>query len=120
MTFQEFKQIVVAKAQEMGLTDYELYYQASESTSVSAFQHEVNQFTSSIEGGVCFRCIVGGKMGYASTEELSEAQAVAVVEKEIFPEGMVVLCGKAVFMKLPPRMNGLLHKGKSSFILYFK
>ena len=81
MTFNEFKQIVVAKAQAMGLTDYELYYQASESTSVSAFQHELNQFTSSIEGGVCFRCIVGGKMGYASTEELSEAQAEAIVEK---------------------------------------
>ena len=81
MTFTEFKEIVIAKAQAMGLTDYELYYTASESTSISAFQHSLNQFTSSIEGGVCFRCIVGGKMGYASTEELSEAQAASIVEK---------------------------------------
>lgn len=81
MHFNEFKQIVIANAREMGLSDYELYYQAAESTSVSAFQHELNQFTSATEGGVCFRCIVNGKMGYASTEELSEAQAAAIVRK---------------------------------------
>ncbi len=81
MNFAEFKELVIAKAQAMGIADYELYFQAEESTSVSAFQHEINQFTSSVEGGVCFRCIVGGKMGYASTEALNEAQAAAIVER---------------------------------------
>lgn len=81
MNFTEFKAVVIANAQAMGLTDYELYYQAVESTSVSAFQHELNDFTASMEGGVCFRCIVNGKMGYASTEELSEGQAAAIVAK---------------------------------------
>ena len=81
MNFNEFKQLVMAKARAMGLEDYELYYQSEESTSVSAFQHEINQFTSSAEGGVCFRCIVGGKMGYASTQALTEEQANAIVEK---------------------------------------
>lgn len=81
MEFAAFKNAVIAKAEAMGITEYELYYQAAESTSISAFKHELNQFTSSIEGGVCFRCIVNGKMGYASTEELSAAQAEAVVER---------------------------------------
>lgn len=81
MDFQEFKKNVIAKARAMGIGDYELYYQSAQSTSVSAFQHGLNQFTSATEGGVCFRCIVNGKMGYASTEELSEAQASAVVER---------------------------------------
>ena len=81
MDFSTFKNLVIAKCEEMGITEYELYYQAAESTSIAAFQHEINQFTSSIEGGVCFRCIVGGKMGYASTESLSEAQAAAIVER---------------------------------------
>ena len=81
MNFAEFKQLVIARATEMGLKEYELYYQAVESTSVKAFQHEINEFTGSNEGGVCFRCIVNGKMGYASTEELSEVQARAIVEK---------------------------------------
>ena len=79
MDFESFKNAVVAQAQELGITEYELYYQSAESTSVSAFQQEINQFSASSEGGVCFRCIVNGKMGYASTEELSPEQAAAIV-----------------------------------------
>lgn len=81
MNFTEFKELVIAQAEAMGITEYELYYQAGESTSVSAFQHSINQFTDSTEGGVCFRCIVGGKMGYASTEALNEAEAKAIVQR---------------------------------------
>ena len=81
MDFQEFKKAVIAKAEALGIAEYELYYQAEESTSVSAFQHEMNQFTASTEGGVCFRCIVNGKMGYASTESLCQAEAEGVVER---------------------------------------
>ena len=81
MDFQSFKKAVIAKTEALGITEYELYYQAEESTSVSAFQHEMNQFTASTEGGVCFRCIVNGKMGYASTESLCYEEAEAIVER---------------------------------------
>lgn len=81
MDFNAFKAAVSAHCAALGIIEYELYYQTAQSTSVGAFKQELNQFTDSMEGGVCFRCVVGGKMGYASTEELSEAQAVAVVEK---------------------------------------
>ena len=79
MDFTAFKNAVLAKAEALGIVEYELYYQAEESTSVSVFQHEINQFSASTEGGVCFRCIVNGKMGYASTEELSLAEAESLV-----------------------------------------
>jgi len=79
MNFSEFKQLVIAKAEAMGITEYELYYQAAESTSVSAFQHALNQFSAHTEGGVCFRCIAGGRMGYASTESLCAEEAEAIV-----------------------------------------
>lgn len=81
MLFAEFKKICMEKAQTLGLTEYELYYQAGQGVSVEVFQQEINEFSASNEGGVCFRCIVNGKMGYAATEELSEEQACAVVEK---------------------------------------
>ena len=81
MDFQAFKQLVIAKCAEKGIEEYELYYQTAESTSVSAFQQDINEFTSAKEGGCCFRCIVNGKMGYASTEALNEATAASVVEK---------------------------------------
>ncbi len=81
MDFVSFKKAVIAKAESLGIAEYELYYQAEESTSVSAFKHEMNQFTASTEGGVCFRCIVNGKMGYAATEALNQQEAEAIVEQ---------------------------------------
>ena len=81
MDFESFKQAVIARCHQLGITEYELYYANSESTCIGAFQHEINQFTGAAQGGVCFRCILGGKMGYASTEDLSAEQAVAIVRK---------------------------------------
>lgn len=83
MNFQEFKQCIIARCEEQGIADYELYYQTAESTSVSAYQQEINQFSGALEGGVCFRCIRSGKMGYASTEHLSEKAAAKLVERAL-------------------------------------
>ena len=81
MEFKAFKEAVVKAAAELGIKEYELYYSASEGTSVDTFKDEINEFSSSVNGGACFRCIVDGKMGYASTEELSDEQAVSVVKR---------------------------------------
>ena len=79
MNFNEFKQYVIEACKEAGIEEYELYYQAGTSTEAGAFQHEINEFSSSQSGGVCFRCIVNGKMGYASTEDMRKDAARAVV-----------------------------------------
>lgn len=79
MMFSDFKKAVAAEAQALGLADYELYYNESDSSSVGIFQHEVNSFESSVGGGVSFRCLKDGRMGYASTEELSPDEAVRIV-----------------------------------------
>jgi PmbA protein len=81
MHFNEFKNLVIAACRDTGITEYELYYQAGSSVSVGVFQHSVSEFTSSTSGGVCFRCIVDGKMGYASTEALNAEQAKQIVAK---------------------------------------
>ena len=81
MRYEEFKSAVIRAAKETGLKDYELYYVNSESLSVGAFGHEINEFSSSTEGGVCFRCLKNGRMGYASTEELTEEEAKELVRK---------------------------------------
>jgi len=83
MDYQSFKQAIIAKAAELGIAEYELYYQAGSSTSVDAFQHSINEFSAAEEGGVCFRCIVDGKMGYASTQALSEQEANAIVTQAV-------------------------------------
>lgn len=97
MTFNEFKELVIAECAAQGVTEYELYYQAGSSTSVDTFQHSINEFTSSYSGGLCFRCIVNGKMGYASTEALSAEQAKAVVAKAV-DSASVLESEEAVFL----------------------
>lgn len=83
MNFQEFKKLVIAACQEAGVAEYELYYQAGVSTSVDTFQHSINEFTSQQTGGICFRCIWNGKMGYASTEAMNPEQAKLLVSKAV-------------------------------------
>ena len=97
MNFNEFKELVVAQCAARGITEYELYYQAGSSLTVDTFQHSINEFSSSYSGGVCFRCIVNGKMGYASTEALSAEQAKLVVEKAA-DNAAVLEAEEAVFL----------------------
>lgn len=81
MDYQSFKNAVIAEASALGIAEYELYYESGADTSIGVFGHEVNEFSSSESGGVCFRCIVDGKMGYASTQALHEDEAKAVVRR---------------------------------------
>ena len=123
MNFEQFKNIVMAYAQEKGLAEYELYFQGGESVCVTVFGHEVDAFESSCQGGVCFRCIVKGKMGYASTESCCEAEARAIVdramdnasvlesEEKVFltPGGLSYEEAKAAAYQLPDT-HTLIHK----------
>lgn len=83
MTYQEFKEAVIRTAKECQVTEYELYYTQSESTSVEIYKEEVKGYNTEGGMGVCFRCIVDGKEGYASTENLTEEEAGAVVRRAL-------------------------------------
>ncbi|MBO4452313.1 MAG: TldD/PmbA family protein, partial [Clostridia bacterium] len=81
MNYTEFRKLVESAAKARGLDKYDLYYSAFESVQAEAFRHEIKQVESSTEGGVCFRCIANGRMGYASTESLCASEAGRIVEK---------------------------------------
>lgn len=97
MNFNEFKQLVIAQCTSLGIAEYELYYQTESSTSVDTFQHTINEFSSSYTGGICFRAIVNGKMGYASTEALCAEEAKAIVERAR-ENALVLEAEEAVFL----------------------
>ena len=97
MDYQSFKNAVIAQAEALGIAEYELYYQNGSDTSVGAFMHEINEFSSSQGGGVCFRCIVDGEMGYASTQALSEAEAANIV-KQAAENATVLEADEQVFL----------------------
>ena len=83
MNYQEFKNAVISYAAENNVNEYELYYTQSDSTSVEIFQTEVKGFSSSNSLGVCFRCIIDGQTGYASTENMTDAEAESIVIRAI-------------------------------------
>ena len=97
MVFNTFKEAVIDAAKARGIGEYELYYRTSESTVVETFQHEIKEFSSYLSGGVCFRCIVDGKMGYASTEELNAEQAVSIVSRAV-DNAMILETEEKVFL----------------------
>lgn len=83
MNYQEFKQAVIACAASKNIKDYELYYTKSDETSVEIFQTEVKGFNSSNSLGICFRCIINGQTGYASTENMTYEEAESIVLRAI-------------------------------------
>ena len=66
---------------ETGVSEYEIYYMSDGTTSVSTLNKEVNAFSSSTTGGLCLRVLVDGKMGYASTELMTEAEMATLPER---------------------------------------
>ena len=79
MKYSEFKNLVKDSAKKQGIEQYELYYSRGASTSFAAYKGEIDKTSSSDGDGACFRCIVDGKMGYASTELFSAEEADRIV-----------------------------------------
>ena len=73
MNFEGMKQALIAAAERAGIKEYEIYAQVSESISAETLKDEISSFSSGVGGGICFRCIVDGKMGYASGEQTDDA-----------------------------------------------
>lgn len=83
MTYQEFKEAVIGIAEEMQISDYELYYAESDATSVEIYKEEIKSYKTESGMGICFRCIVDGKAGYASTENLTGEEARSLVVRAL-------------------------------------
>ncbi len=71
MNFEQLKEALIAAAEKAGLDQYEIYFEKDENLSVETLKDEINAFSSGVSAGICFRCVVDGKMGYASGELLT-------------------------------------------------
>ncbi len=74
MKFDDVKEYLIAEADRMGLSEYEVYYMESSDISTETLKDEISSFSFGTRGGVCFRCIVDGHMGSASTELFTEEE----------------------------------------------
>ncbi len=83
MLFEQMKNALIAAATAADIEQYEIYYQVGESISAETLKDDISAFASSVSGGICFRCIVDGKMGYASSELLTEDAMEELVKNAI-------------------------------------
>lgn len=95
--FDSLKKIVREVSEKHGIKEYELYYTEESSISAETYRDEISSFSSSVGGMLLFRCIVDGRIGYASTQSMDEgemenlvlraAENAAVIEKD--DEGII-------------------------------
>ena len=83
MNFEAIKRALSEALSKLGVTEYEVYFSTSRELTVATLNKEVNSFTSGLGGGLCLRVLVDGKMGYASTELMTEDEMVALSYKAV-------------------------------------
>ena len=83
MRFDEVKDILAAAAAEAGLSEYEIYYMNDTSIGCETLKDEISSFNSGVSGGVCFRCVYNGKMGYASSELFDADEMRELVKRAV-------------------------------------
>ena len=74
MDYKKLKYTIEDAAKNAGITEYEVYYTEYRGMDVSVFASEIKSFNSDESRGICFRCRVNGKIGYASTEWMEEEE----------------------------------------------
>ena len=83
MNFELVKNTLVKEAENNGLSEYDVFFMESESKGVETLKDEVSSVSSGVNGGICFRCIVDGHIGCASTELLDEKEMKELVLRAI-------------------------------------
>ena len=81
MKFEQIKEILVAAAASEGISEYEIYAMSDCSLSTETLKDEISAFSYGVSGGVSFRCVVDGKMGYASGELMTKEALCALVTR---------------------------------------
>ncbi|MBM7837387.1 PmbA protein [Alkalihalobacillus xiaoxiensis] len=74
MKLIEFKNKLFEEGKQAGFSEMEVYYQSTESFSANIFQGEVDGYTLANEGGLSFRGLINGVLGYAYTEKIDATQ----------------------------------------------
>ena len=83
MNYDLLKKAIEDEAARQGLSEYEIYYMSSEELSVDTLNKEQNSFSSGVSGGICFRVLYDGKMGYAASELMEEGEMKALVSRAV-------------------------------------
>jgi PmbA protein len=89
MNIQNFQQLLFEQGKEFGFSDMELYFEREEKFSCGVYKGEIDKYESSEVGGLSFRGVFNGNMGYAYTEKLDE-QSIAFLLKNAMENSVVI------------------------------
>lgn len=85
------------KGEKMGFEAQEVYYESEESLRISVYQGEVEKFNMSEQGGLSYRGIVDGKMGYSYTEIFDDG-SIDMLVGEAYSNAMMIESKDSVFL----------------------
>ncbi|HZJ77143.1 MAG TPA: TldD/PmbA family protein [Oscillospiraceae bacterium] len=80
MYINKLKELIFEHGENEGFTDMEVYYESSNNFSCKVFKGEIDDYSVSREGGISFRGIYNGQMGYSYTEKIDEGVAKVLVK----------------------------------------
>lgn len=83
MNFDSIKKSLIAALEENKVEKYEVYYFSSKGTSVDTLNNEINAFSDGTTGGICLRVVENGKIGYASSELMTDAEMQNLVYRAL-------------------------------------
>ena len=83
MNFENIKSCVFEAAKQAGVEEYEIFYTSESSISAETLKDEISAFAYGVSGGICFRCVLDGKIGSASTELIEESELRAIVQRAV-------------------------------------
>ena len=81
MDFEKLRDAAAVSAKANGASEYELYYMSESDTTVMTYKREISSLSSVESGGICLRVLVDGKMGYASSELITEEEIRNLAER---------------------------------------
>lgn len=79
MDFIKIRDTIRAAALDANIEEYEIYCSHEDNISAEALKDEISAFSSGISGGVGFRCIIDGRIGYASTNIVNDEELYDLV-----------------------------------------
>ncbi len=89
MNYSEMKQAIQRACEELKVDKYDIFYMENAGTSADALFHDINNFSAESRAGICFRAVVNGKLGQASTEAMSPEEAYRIVESAVQNAGLM-------------------------------
>lgn len=77
---QEFQAKLFSAAHDSGFTDVEIYFEKKEVFGCKVYKGEIDHYEIAEDGGVSFRGIINGKMGYAYSEKIEDASIPFILD----------------------------------------